>query len=131
MTIEEVRIGQRFKCKNKDLVKCFGIGTVMMLFDNGDVGLRNAKGNQIVVHMDDLIPEEEWKKHNRKKKVDKQEYTVSMRVDGRVNVIVEASSFEEAFELAKKEEYDPIEVECVEYEPVNATDSHGILKDYR
>lgn len=128
MTIEEVRIGQRFKCKNKDLVKGFGIGTVMMMRDDGDVGLRNAKGDQIVVHMDDLIPEEEF---NLKKKGDKQKYTVSMRVDGRVNVIVEASSFEEAFELAKEEEYDPIEVECVEYEPVNATDSHGILKDYR
>ena len=81
--------------------------------------------------MDDLIPEEELKNQNRENKVDKQEYTVSMRVDGRVNVIVEASSFEEAFELAKGEEYDQTEVECVEYEPVNATDSHGILKDYR
>lgn len=131
MKIEELHIGQLFKCKNKDIVKGFGIGTVMMLFDDGDVGLRNAKGDQIVVHMDDLIPEDEWKKNNRKKKGEKQEYTVSMRVDGRVNVIVEASSFEEAFELAEKEEYDPTEVECIEYTPVNATDSNGILKDYR
>lgn len=130
MTIEEVRIGQRFKCKNKDIVKGFGIGTVMMLCDDGDVGLRNANGDQIVVHMDDLILEDEWKKPTRKKNGKKQEYTVSMRVDGRVNVIVEASSFEEAFELAENEEYDPTEVECIEYTPVNATDSMGVLKDY-
>lgn len=130
MTIEEVRIGQRFKCKNTDLRR-FGIGTAIQLCEDGDIGLRNAAGEQIIVNMDDLIPEEEWKKPTRKKKGEKQEYTVSMRVDGRVNVIVEASSFEEAFELAEEEEYDPTEVECVEYEPVNATDSHGTLKDYR
>lgn len=130
MTIEEVRIGQRFKCKNTDLRR-FGIGTAIRLCEDGYIGLRNAAGEQIIVNMDDLIPEEELKNQNRENKVDKQEYTVSMRVDGRVNVIVEASSFEEAFELAKGKEYDQTEVECVEYEPVNATDSHGILKDYR
>lgn len=130
MTIEEVRIGQRFKCKKTDLRR-FGIGTAILLCEDGDIGLRNAAGEQIIVNVDDLIPEEKWKKPNRKKKGEKQEYTVSMRVDGRVNVMVEASSFEEAFKLAKEEEYDPTEVECVEYEPVNATDSHGILKDYR
>lgn len=130
MTIEEVRIGQRFKCKKTDLRR-FGIGTSIRLCEDGDIGLRNAAGEQIIVNVDDLIPEEKWKKPNRKKKGEKQEYTVSMRVDGRVNVMVEASSFEEAFKLAEEEEYDPTEVECVEYEPVNATDSHGILKDYR
>lgn len=130
MTIEEVRIGQRFKCKKTDLRR-FGIGTAILLCEDGDIGLRNAAGEQIIVNVDDLIPEEKWKKPNRKKKGEKQEYTVSMRVDGRVNVMVEASSFEEAFKLAKEAEYDPTEVECVEYEPVNATDSHGILKDYR
>ena len=130
MTIEEVRIGQRFKCKKTDLRR-FGIGTAILLCEDGDIGLRNAAGEQIIVNVDDLIPEEKWKKPNREKKGEKQEYTVSMRVDGRVNVMVEASSFEEALKLAKEEEYDPTEVECVEYEPVNATDSHGILKDYR
>ena len=129
MTIEEVRIGQRFKCKNTDLRR-FGIGTAIRVCEDGYIGLRNAAGEQIIVNMDDLIPEEEWKKQNRKNKGEMQEYTVSMRVDGRVNVIVEASSFEEAFKLAEGVGYDPTEVECVEYEPVNATDSHGILKDY-
>lgn len=57
-------------------------------------------------------------------------YTVSMRVDGRVDVEVEADSFEDAFVRARNAEYDPEEVEVVDFDPVNATDEHGTMRDF-
>lgn len=58
------------------------------------------------------------------------EYTVSMRVDARVDVTVEAESFGEAFEKAELEGFDPTEIETVEFVPVNATDERGETKEY-
>ena len=58
------------------------------------------------------------------------EYTVSMRVEGRVDVSVEASSFDEAFMRARTEMFDPDDVEVIDFAPVNATDEHGNMKDY-
>lgn len=57
-------------------------------------------------------------------------YTVSLSLDCRVDVEVEASSFEEAFRKADKAEYDWNKVEVVGGGLVNATDEKGVLKDY-
>lgn len=58
------------------------------------------------------------------------EYVVSMRVDARVDVTVEASSFQEAFDKAEFESFDPAEIKVVEFVPVNATDERGRMEDY-
>lgn len=57
-------------------------------------------------------------------------YTVSLKLDCRVDVEVEADSFEEAFEKAGGAEYDWNKVEVVGDGVVNATDEKGVLKDY-
>lgn len=59
-------------------------------------------------------------------------YTVSMKVDGRIDVDVEANSTAEAFELAKSEfmEADLSKMECVDAEPVNCYDEQGNITDY-
>ena len=57
-------------------------------------------------------------------------YTVSLSLDCRVDVEVEADSFEEAFRKADKAGYDWNKVEVVGSGIVNATDEKGVLKDY-
>lgn len=57
-------------------------------------------------------------------------YTVSLSLDCRVDVEVEANSFEEAFRKADKVGYDWNKVEVVGSVLVNATDEKGVLKDY-
>ena len=57
-------------------------------------------------------------------------YTVSMSLDCRVDVDVEADSFDEAFKKVKSETYDWFNVEVVGGKPVNATDENGNIKDY-
>lgn len=57
-------------------------------------------------------------------------YTVSLSLDCRVDVDVEADSFDEAFEKVKSETYDWLNVEVVGGKPVNATDENGNIKDY-
>ena len=57
-------------------------------------------------------------------------YTVSLSLDCRVDVEVEADSFEEAFRKADKAGYDWNKVEVVGSSLVNATDEKGVLKDY-
>lgn len=57
-------------------------------------------------------------------------YTVSLSLDCRVDVEVEADSFEEAFEKAGEAKYDWNKVEVVGDGIVNATDEKGVLKDY-
>ena len=57
-------------------------------------------------------------------------YTVSLSLDCRVDVEVEADSFEEAFRKADKVGYDWNKVEVVGSGLVNATDEEGVLKDY-
>ena len=57
-------------------------------------------------------------------------YTVSLSLDCRVDIEVEANSFEEAFRKADKAEYDWNKVEVVGSGLVNATDEKGVLKDY-
>lgn len=57
-------------------------------------------------------------------------YSVSMRVEGRVYVVVDASSFEEAFEKAKAEPFDPTKVDMVDCRPVSAMDGNGTIVDY-
>lgn len=57
-------------------------------------------------------------------------YTVSLALDCRVDVEVEADSFAEAFEKAGSEVYDRNKVEVVGDKPVNATDENGNMEDY-
>lgn len=58
-------------------------------------------------------------------------YTVSLSLDCRVDVEVEANSFEEAFRKADKAEYDWNKVEVVGFDLVNATDANGNMEDYK
>ena len=58
-------------------------------------------------------------------------YTVSLALDRRVDVEVEADSFDEAFEKAKSRTYDWNKVEVVGDKPVNATDESGNMEDYK
>lgn len=58
-------------------------------------------------------------------------YTVSLALDCRVDVEVEADSFDEAFEKAKSRTYDWNKVEVVGDKPVNATDENGNMEDYK
>lgn len=57
-------------------------------------------------------------------------YTVSLKLDCRVDVEVEADSFEEAFKKAKFAVYDWNEVDVVDDEIVSATNARGEMKDY-
>lgn len=59
-------------------------------------------------------------------------YIVSIAVDGRVDVTVEANSFEEAKKKACEEvcDVDFGELECIEWNAVNAEDENGVFKDY-
>ena len=57
-------------------------------------------------------------------------YTVSLALDCRVDVTVEASSFKEAFEKAGNVCYEPRHVVVVGFDPVNATDANGNMEDY-
>lgn len=57
-------------------------------------------------------------------------FTVSLKVDARVSVDVEADSFAEAFEKARLSCFDPEAQEVVDIIPVNASDAHGNMVDY-
>lgn len=60
-------------------------------------------------------------------------YIVSIAVDGRIDVEVNANSLEEARELAEKEFYytaDIGELDCIGHKVVNATDENGVLTDF-
>ena len=57
-------------------------------------------------------------------------YTVSLAVDGRVDVEVEATSFEDAFLRARGATYDPTTVEVIDLKPVNATNESGEMRNY-
>ena len=61
-------------------------------------------------------------------------YTVSMKVEGRIDVEVEAENTDEAFEKAKIDFMD-VEIgsnnfDFVDAEPVNCMDEKGYLTDY-
>ena len=61
-------------------------------------------------------------------------YIVSMKVDARINVEVDADSFEEAFDKAKDEVCNVDNADSMEWidtEPVNATrSSDDVMADY-
>ena len=59
-------------------------------------------------------------------------HTVSIAVDGRVDVTVEAESFEDTKEktAAKVFEMDFGELESIDWHAVNAEDENGNFKDY-
>lgn len=62
-------------------------------------------------------------------------YIVSMKVEGRIDVEVEAENSDEAFEKAKNEfmntEIGKDNFEFIDSEPVNCSDENGNLTDYR
>ena len=57
-------------------------------------------------------------------------YTVTLKLDCRVDVEVEADSLDEAFEKARSTTYDWNKVEVVGDIPVYATDANGNMEDY-
>lgn len=62
-------------------------------------------------------------------------YTISMRVDGRIDVEVEAETPEEAFKKADEafmnlESADLADIHIVDATPVNCTDPDGNLTDF-
>ena len=59
-------------------------------------------------------------------------YIVSVAVDGRVDVEVDAASFEEAREKACEEvgSIDFNRLEFIDWKAVNAEDENGVFKDY-
>ena len=58
-------------------------------------------------------------------------YTVSLPINCRVEVTVEASSFKEALEKARNVRYEPSQIEIIGNKPVNATDENGNMEDYK
>lgn len=57
-------------------------------------------------------------------------YTVSLAVDARVDVTVEAKSLEEAKAKAPSAYFEWKDVDIVDLTPVNATGEDGVLHDY-
>lgn len=57
-------------------------------------------------------------------------YTVSLAVDARVDVTVEAESLEEAKAKAPSADFEWKDMDIVVLTPVNATDENGVLHDY-
>ena len=57
-------------------------------------------------------------------------YIVTLKLDCRVDVEVEADSLDEAFEKTKSTTYDWNKVEVVGDIPVYATDANGNMEDY-
>lgn len=59
-------------------------------------------------------------------------YFVSFAVDGRAHVTVDANNPEEAKEKASQElcDIDFGELECIDWNAVNAEDEHGNLTDF-
>lgn len=62
----------------------------------------------------------------------KPKYMVSIAVNGRVDVEVEADNFEEAKKKACAEvcDLDFGSLECIDWHAVNAENEHGVFKDY-
>lgn len=60
------------------------------------------------------------------------QYTVSIAVNGRTDVIVEAENFEEAKKKACEEvcDIDFGALECIEWQAINAEDEKGNFVDY-
>ena len=57
-------------------------------------------------------------------------YRVSLAIDGRVDVEVEAKSFEEAKLKAPSADFEWKDVEIIDLKPVNATDENDVMRDY-
>ena len=58
------------------------------------------------------------------------EYVITLKVDGRVDVTVDAASFEEAALKARNVRFDPEDVEVVDTEPVCTVDENGNTQDF-
>ena len=57
-------------------------------------------------------------------------YTVSVAIDGRIDVNVEADSFEDAKSKISLIDIDLRNMECVGCRAVNAEDENGVFEDY-
>lgn len=57
-------------------------------------------------------------------------YTISIAIDGRIDVEVDAVSFEEAKNKVKLNDVNLANMDIVGYNAVNATDENGVFIDY-
>ena len=63
-------------------------------------------------------------------KVNSTKYTVSVAIDGRIDINVEADSFEDAKSKISLIDIDLRNMECVGFRAVNAEDENGVFEDY-
>lgn len=57
-------------------------------------------------------------------------YTISIAIDGRIDVEVDAVSFEEAKNKVNLNDVNLANMDIVGYNAVNATDENGVFVDY-
>ena len=60
----------------------------------------------------------------------KMKYTISIAIDGRIDVEVDAVSFEEAKNKVNLNDVNLANMDIVGYNAVNATDENGVFIDY-
>ena len=121
MDIKDVCVGLRVKWNDPDDGLCSGEGVITSYCDDGDefVMVKKDDGGEVEALPQELelIPEEK-------------EFTVTMVVDGRIDVKVKASSFDEAFDKASYEDFDPNDVNFVGFTPMSAEREDGAQKYY-
>ena len=122
MDIKDVCVGLRVMWHDPDNDLCSGPGVITSYCDVDEyefVMVKKDDGGEVEALPGelDIIPDEK-------------EFTVTLVLDGRVNVTVKASSFDEAFEKAQYEGYDPADVEFVEAHPQSAEREDGVQKYY-
>ena len=57
-------------------------------------------------------------------------HTVSIAIDGRIDVTVDADNFDEAKKKANLSDVDLRDMEVIGWHAVNATDEDGVFRDY-
>lgn len=122
MDIKDVCNGLRVMWNDPDGGLCSGPGVItnyceedgdeFVMVEKDDGGEVEALPQEL-----DIIPDEK-------------EFRVTLVLDGRIDVTVKASSFDEAFEKAQYESYDPADVEFVEAHPEFAEREDGVQKYY-
>ena len=122
MDINDVCVGLRVKWNDPDGGQCSGEGVITSYCDDCDdefVMVRKDDGGEVEALPGELelVPDEK-------------EFRVTLVLDGRIDVTVKASSFDEAFEKAQYESYDPADVEFVEAHPESAEREDGVQKYY-
>lgn len=57
-------------------------------------------------------------------------YRMSVAIDGRIDIDIEADSFEEAKQKMSLDDVDLSAMDVIKAVPVNAEDENGVFKDY-